>query len=95
MPVLPNPRGTLGTAFIVLLTAGLLGACTAKPTGYSDFDIETDFSTFRTFTFVPGNTLVVGAIGEASAATGINGNELDDTDPDAGAVYVFTRDGFT
>lgn len=42
-----------------------------------------------------GNTLAVGAIFEASAATGIDGDGLDDSAPDAGAVYVFVRDGDT
>jgi hypothetical protein len=40
-----------------------------------------------------GNTLVVGAYGEDGAATGIGGDETDDTAPDAGAVYVLVRDG--
>lgn len=40
-----------------------------------------------------GNTLVVGAPGEASSATGINGNEFDNSVPGAGAVYVFRFDG--
>jgi len=38
-----------------------------------------------------GNTLTVGAIGESSAATGINGDQNDNSTRDAGAVYVFTR----
>lgn len=38
-----------------------------------------------------GDTLAVGAIGEASSATGIDGDQLDDTAAIAGAVYVFTR----
>lgn len=38
-----------------------------------------------------GNTVVVGAPGEASAATGVNGNEADDSAPAAGAAYVFER----
>lgn len=38
-----------------------------------------------------GETIVVGAPGEASAATGVNGDELDDTAPGAGAAYVFER----
>jgi len=38
-----------------------------------------------------GNILAVGAIGESSAATGIGGNQTDNTAPDAGAVYVFNR----
>jgi len=40
-----------------------------------------------------GNTLAVGANGEASAATGVGGNQADNTAPGAGAVYVFTRSG--
>ncbi len=42
-----------------------------------------------------GNTLAVGAPAEASAATGINGNEVDETANSAGAVYVFVRNGST
>src|SRR6266705_129392 len=40
-----------------------------------------------------GNTLAVGAIGEASAATVIDGNQADNSAADAGAVYVYTRSG--
>ncbi|MDB4956980.1 MAG: Integrin alpha beta-propellor repeat protein [Myxococcales bacterium] len=36
---------------------------------------------------------VVGAISEASAATGIAGNQADNSAPMAGAAYVFTRNG--
>lgn len=39
-----------------------------------------------------GDTLVVGAHLEDSAATGINGDETDTSAIDAGAVYVFVRD---
>jgi hypothetical protein len=38
-----------------------------------------------------GNTLAVGAYGEASAATGIGGNQDDNNADRAGAVYLFTR----
>src|SRR5947207_2708412 len=38
-----------------------------------------------------GNTLAVGAIGEDSAAKGINGNQADTSAPESGAVYYFTR----
>lgn len=38
-----------------------------------------------------GNLLAVGAVGEASAATGINGNQSDTSIESAGAVYVFAR----
>src|SRR5258706_11360726 len=40
-----------------------------------------------------GNTLAVAAPDEDSAATGINGNQKDDSASDSGAVYVFTRAG--
>lgn len=38
-----------------------------------------------------GNTLAVGAYGEASAATGIGGDQADNSAKEAGAVYVFIR----
>jgi hypothetical protein len=40
-----------------------------------------------------GQTLAVGAIAEASSATGVGGAQLNNLAPDAGAVYVFTRVG--
>jgi len=40
-----------------------------------------------------GNTMAVSAPWERSAATGVNGNQSDDSMPQAGAVYVFTRSG--
>lgn len=41
---------------------------------------------------VSGDTVVVGAIGEAGSATGVNGNQADDSAAGAGAAYVFVRD---
>src|SRR5688572_2164602 len=40
-----------------------------------------------------GNTLAVSAYWEASNATGVNGNQQDESIPQAGAVYVFARAG--
>ncbi|HEX7480723.1 MAG TPA: hypothetical protein VF331_23180 [Polyangiales bacterium] len=40
---------------------------------------------------ISGDTMVIGAPGEASAATGIGGNELDDSMDQSGAAYVFVR----
>ena len=42
-----------------------------------------------------GNTLAVSAHWEASGATGVNGNQNDESVAQAGAVYVFTRSGGT
>lgn len=40
-----------------------------------------------------GNTLAVGAQYEGSGAIGLGGNELDNSAPNAGAVYVYSRSG--
>jgi hypothetical protein len=42
-----------------------------------------------------GQTLAVGAIAEDSAAQQINGNQHDDSQQTAGAVYVYSRSGST
>jgi hypothetical protein len=42
-----------------------------------------------------GSTLAVGASGESSSATGIDGDQTDRSAAEAGAVYVFTRVGGT
>ncbi len=42
-----------------------------------------------------GSTLTVGAPSEDSAATGLDGNQSDDSAGDSGAVYVFARSGTT
>ena len=39
-----------------------------------------------------GDTLAVGAFGEDSSTSGINGDEADNSFGNSGAVYVFTRD---
>jgi hypothetical protein len=42
---------------------------------------------------VSGDTVVVGAHHEASNATGVNGDQSDNSAPAAGAAYVFVRSG--
>lgn len=42
---------------------------------------------------VSGDTVVVGAYGEDSAAVGVNGNQSDNSASDSGAAYVFMRSG--
>ncbi|MCA8943679.1 MAG: FG-GAP repeat protein, partial [Planctomycetes bacterium] len=42
---------------------------------------------------IDADTAVVGAWREDSSATGANGNEADNTSPNAGAAYVFARSG--
>ena len=38
-----------------------------------------------------GETLVIGSAGESSSSPGVNGNQLDESQQDAGAAYVFVR----
>jgi FG-GAP repeat len=53
------------------------------------------FDVFGSSVAVSGDTVVVGAGGENSAASGVNGNQADNSKGDAGAAYVFTRNGST
>jgi hypothetical protein len=57
----------------------------ASNTGGSDF--------FGTSVAIDGDTLVVGASGESSSATGVNGNGNDNGAFFSGAAYVFVRNG--
>lgn len=50
---------------------------------------------FGTSLSLAGDTLAVAATGEASRATGVNGNQLDNTASGSGAVYVFVRSAGT
>jgi hypothetical protein len=57
---------------------------------------NTDIGDFFGWTVVlsdDGRTLAVTAIGEASNATGVNGNQADNSTLNSGAVYVFRRTG--
>jgi len=48
---------------------------------------------FGSFVAIDGDTLVVGAPGEDSLSTGVDGDQGDDARDDSGAVYVVTRSG--
>ena len=51
------------------------------------------FDRFGNSVTISGDTLVVGAIDEDSGATGIDGDQMDNSATGAGAVYVFVRNG--
>ena len=44
---------------------------------------------------ISGDTIVIGAPEESSSATGVNGNQSDNSALSAGAAYVFAREGTT
>ena len=50
------------------------------------------FDGFGTVVALHGDTLAVGAHGEDSSATGVNGDQADNAEQDSGAVYIFGRD---
>ena len=54
-----------------------------------------NFDGFGASVALDGETLTVGAVGESSAATGINGDQQDNNAPESGAVYVFVRSDIT
>ncbi len=58
----------------------------SNPGQFDSFGIDVALS-------ADGNTLAVGASGESSAASGVNGDQADDSAFSSGATYVFTRDG--
>ena len=67
----------------------------SRPTSRRPTPTPTDCFGFSVALSGDGSTLAVGAYREDSAATGIDGNQADNSAADAGAVYVFTRSGTT
>jgi FG-GAP repeat protein len=53
------------------------------------------FDQFGISVAISGDTVVVGAPGEGSNATGINGDQTNNSAPSSGAAYVFVRNGGT
>lgn len=58
----------------------------ASNTGVDEFGISVGIS---------GDTIIVGSYKEGSSATGVNGNETDNSAPGSGAAYIFVREGTT
>lgn len=87
-PTTPSPcaGNTTGTA---MCRAGIIDAqeayLKASNTGMNDF--------FGYAVAIAGDTAVVGAPGEASGATTVDGNQADQSAPFIGAAYVFVRSG--
>lgn len=83
-----NAAGSSGAAYVFVRDGSSWSQqayLKASNTEASDF--------FGTSVLVVDDTVVVGAIGEDSAATGMNGDQSDNSASSAGALYVFTRSG--
>jgi hypothetical protein len=59
----------------------------ASNTDYADF--------FGEAVAISGDTIIVGAPGEDSTATGINGDQNNNSSQDSGAAYIFVRSGIS
>jgi hypothetical protein len=83
-----NSAFNAGAVYIFTRTGGVWSQqayLKASNTGASD--------NFGYAVAIDGNTVVVGAYGEDSATTGVNGNQADNSATNAGAAYIFTRTG--
>ncbi|HVU26032.1 MAG TPA: cadherin-like beta sandwich domain-containing protein [Opitutus sp.] len=80
-----NSAGASGAAYVFVrsgTTWSQQAYLKASNTGRNDF--------FGSSVAVAGNTALVGAFGEASSATGVDGNQSDNSASASGAAYVFT-----
>ena len=83
-----NDAPASGAAYVFTRTGGVWSQqayLKASNTGQIDL--------FGSDVAVDGDTIVVGAYGEFSNATGVNGNQTDNSAPASGAAYVFARSG--
>jgi len=85
-----NDIGNSGAAYVFVRSGGVWtqqAYLKASNTGSLDL--------FGYSVAVSGDTVLVGAYNEASNATGVNGNQADNSATQTGAVYVFARNGVT
>src|SRR5260221_6190414 len=83
-----NSAGSSGAAYVFVRSASGWSQeayLKASNTGAND--------QFGTTVALSDDTVVVGAPGESSQATGVNGNQSDNDAPYSGAAYVFVRSG--
>lgn len=85
----PGTNGASSGAAYVFLRSGTSWSQQAYVKAQNPGEIDK----FGTSLSVNGNLLVVGSLNESSNATGINGNVNNEDALDAGAAYVYVRDG--
>jgi len=85
-----NAAGQAGAAYVFVRSGttwaqqAYLKASNAQAADYFGYAVS-----------VSGDTIVVGAVDEASAATGVDGNQANNSVAGSGAAYVFVRSGST
>lgn len=83
-----NSANDAGAVYVFVRNGGVWSQqayLKASNTGWYDY--------FGMSVAISGDTIVVGASGEDSDATGVNGDQNNDFNNDSGAAYVFTRSG--
>lgn len=89
-----NRKGKPGAAYIFVRSGGAWTQQAAvKASGTGTNGKASDSFGVSVALSGNGNTLAVGAYGDDSSATGINGAQNNDQAVNSGAVYVFTRGG--
>lgn len=87
----PNVASNVGAAYVFVRDGG--GAWVQQ--AYLKASNPEEDDAFGGEVAVHADTIAIAASGEDSSATGIDGDETDNSSPDSGAVYVFRRDGIT
>jgi hypothetical protein len=86
-----------GAAYVFVRSGGVWtqqAYLKASNTGVGEYGVDEYFGDYFGFSVaISGETIVVGAHYEGSNATGVNGNQADNSAPEAGAAYVFVRSG--
>jgi len=81
-----NSAACSGAVYVFTRTAGVW----SQQAYVKASNTETD-DRFGESVALAGDTLAVGTLFEASSATGLNGNQADNSAPFSGAVYVFQQ----
>ena len=88
-----NSMSIAGAAYVFVRTGGLTGTWSQQ--AYLKASNSEGDDWFGADVGIHGDTIVVGATKEDSNATGVNGDETDNSVSSAGAAYMFTRTGGT
>ena len=81
-----NLASDSGAAYVFVRTAGVWSQRAYLKASNTEVD-----DIFGASVVLDGDTLVIGAFGEDSNATGVNNNQTDNSSTDSGAVYTFLK----
>lgn len=96
-----NTANGAGAAYVFVRTAGVWAQQAYLKPSNAEGGAGVYGDVFGISVGISGNSIIVGAAGqfpgggEDSAATGVNGNQADNSATDSGAAYIFVRSGTT